>query len=112
MMKSLVAATIALGSASPALAKDTRFWNLTANTITMLQLSPAGRNQWGPDQTVNDPDHGVDHDERLKITGVKSGLYDVRFTDKAGRQCAITDVAVKEGAVFSIDEKNIGVCGH
>jgi hypothetical protein len=25
-------------------AKDTRFWNLTANTITSLQLSPAGKN--------------------------------------------------------------------
>ncbi len=112
MKTSLVAATIACCVSSPALAKDTRFWNLTANTITMLQLSPAGKNQWGPDQTVNDPDHTVDHDERLKITGVKSGLYDVKFTDKAGRDCAVTDVTIKEGAVFAIDEKNLGACGN
>ncbi len=36
------------------LAKDTQFWNLTANTITSLQLSPAGRDAWGPNETDND----------------------------------------------------------
>ena len=49
-------------------AKDTRFWNLTANTITSLQLSPAGKNDWGRKQAGNDRDGTVDHDERLKIT--------------------------------------------
>jgi hypothetical protein len=112
MKKALVAAAIAGCLASPAFAKDTKFWNLTANTITKLEISPAGLNQWGPDQTVNDPDHGVDHDERLKITGVKTGLYDVRFTDKTGRECALTDVVIREGEVFSIAEKNIGICGN
>jgi hypothetical protein len=111
MKASLVAATIAICASSPALAKDTRFWNLTANTITSLQLSPAGKSQWGPDQAFNDPDHAVDHDERLKITGVKSGRYDVKFTDAAGRECAVADVNVEEGAVFSIEEKNIRACG-
>jgi hypothetical protein len=38
-------------------AKDTRFWNLTANTITSLQLSPPGKNEWGRNQTDNDNDH-------------------------------------------------------
>src|ERR1700679_3312018 len=28
-------------------AKETRFWNLTANTITSLQLSPPGKDEWG-----------------------------------------------------------------
>ena len=86
-------------------AKDTQFWNLTANTITALEMSPAGKDAWGADQTANDRDHSVEHDERLKITGVNSGPYDVRFTDKAGRFCVVKDVAVSEGAVFTIDEK-------
>lgn len=112
MRKSLVTAA-ALGCliSPPALAKDTRFWNLTANTITALQLSPAGKADWGADQTVNDPDHTVDHDERLKITNVKSGVFDVKFTDKTGRECVVKDVAIKEGAVFSIDEKKVAGCG-
>ena len=37
-----------------AMAKNTQFWNLTANPITSLRLSPAGANDWGPDQTDND----------------------------------------------------------
>jgi hypothetical protein len=92
-------------------AKDTQFWNLTANTITAFQISPAGKNEWGADQTANDGDHNVDHDERLKITGVKSGVYDVKFRDKTGRSCVVKDVAVREGAIFSIDEKTDKNCG-
>ena len=97
--------------AQPAMAKDTQFWNLTAHTITAFQLSPAGKDDWGSDQTANDNDHSVDHDERLKITGIKSGVYDVKFTDKTGRSCILRDIAVKEGAVFSIDEKKTKACG-
>jgi len=95
---------------SGAFAKDTQFWNLTANTITSLQLSPAGKGDWGADQTANDSDHSVDHDERLKIIGVKSGSYDVKLADKAGRACVVKDVVVKDGAIFSIDEKKLAGC--
>ena len=47
-----------------------RLWNLTTATITGFELSPAGKNDWGPNQTLNDKDKEVDHDERLRITGV------------------------------------------
>ncbi len=93
-----------------AIAKNTQFWNLTANTITSLQLSPSGKNDWGEDQTDNDSDHAVDHDERLKITGVASGAYDVKFVDKGGRSCIVRNIRVKEGVVFSIEEKDLQAC--
>jgi hypothetical protein len=92
-------------------AKDTRFWNLTANTITSLQLSPPGKNEWGRNQADNDRDHTVDHDERLKITDTEAGTYDVRFVDKSGRTCVVPNVEVKTGAVFSIEEKELKGCG-
>ncbi len=63
---------------SGVLAKDTQFWNLTANTITSLELSPAARMSGGANQTDNDRDHTVDHDERLKITDTTAGTYDVK----------------------------------
>jgi hypothetical protein len=91
-------------------AKDTRFWNLTLNTITSLQLSPAGKNQWGPNQTVNDRDRTVDHDERLKITDTAPGAYDVKFVDQSGRTCVVPNVQLKAEAVFSIEEKDLKDC--
>jgi hypothetical protein len=91
-------------------AKDTRFWNLTANTITSLQLSPPGKNEWGRNQADNDRDHTVDHDERLKITDTEAGTYDVRFVDKSGRTCVVPNVEVKTGAIFSIEEKDLKGC--
>ena len=91
-------------------AKGTRFWNLTQNTITQLQMAPAGSDAWGPDQCKNDRDGTVDHDERLRITGITPGRYDVKFTDKAGRRCTVRNVDVQDGAVFSIEEKQLGDC--
>src|ERR1700761_1051960 len=91
-------------------AKDTRFWNLTANTITSLQLSPSGKNEWGRNQADNDRDHTVDHDERLKITDTQAGTYDVKFADKTGRTCVVPNVQIKTGAIFSIEEKELKGC--
>ena len=91
-------------------AKGTRFWNLTDNTITKLELAPAGTDKWGPDQAKNDKDGAVDHDERLKIMNVSTGRYDVRFTDAKSRTCLLKDIAVTDGDVFSIDEKQMAAC--
>jgi V8-like Glu-specific endopeptidase len=93
-------------------AKDTRFWNLTANTITSLQLSPAGKNDWGRNQTDNDRDRTVDHDERLKITDTAAGVYDVKFVDKSGRTCVVPNIEIKTGAVFTIEEKSLKDCAR
>ena len=93
-----------------AAAKDTRFWNLTANTITSLQLSPAGKNEWGRNQTDNDNDRTVDHDERLKITDTVTGVYDVKFVDKSGRTCVVPNVEVKANGIFTIEEKALKNC--
>jgi hypothetical protein len=90
--------------------KGIRFWNLTRNTITQLQLSPAGKNAWGADQCRNDRDGTVDHDERLRITGIDPGRYDVRFADKTGRVCVVRDIQVNDGAVFPIEEKQLTDC--
>ena len=113
-MRAVLLASTALGlvvSSAPAQdRKGIRFWNLTLNTITQLQLSPAGKNTWGVDQCRNDRDGTVDHDERLRIIGIDPGRYDVKLADKAGRTCIVRDLEVKDGAVFSIEEKQLTDC--
>ena len=86
-----------------------RFWNLTLYTLTSLQFSPVGQDKWGPNQCLNDDDKTVDHDERLRITGIIAGRYDARLTDKIGRTCVVKDVEVKDG-VFAIEEKQMTDC--
>jgi hypothetical protein len=98
------------GVAHAAEGGNTRFWNLTGETIAHLTMAPTGTTNWGPDQCRNDPDGSVDFDERLRIIGVQSGNYDVRFTDKTGRSCVVTNVAVKTGAVFSIGKEALTNC--
>ena len=113
-MRSMIYALMVLVlAASAAAAQDrrgTRFWNLTANTIKQFYLSPAGKNEWGPNQCKNDRDGEVDHDERLRITGVEPGRYDVKFSDKIGRTCIVRNVELKDGAIFSIEEKELTDC--
>jgi hypothetical protein len=91
-------------------AKDTRFWNLTAHTITSLQFSPPGKDAWGPNQTDNDRDRTVDHDERLKITDTAAGVYDVKFVDRSGRTCIVPGIEVKTGGIFTIEERDLKGC--
>ena len=86
-----------------------RFWNLTLYALTSLQFSPPGQNAWGKNQCENDDDKTVDHDERLRITGLAPGRYDARLADRTGRICVVRDVEVKDG-VFAIEEKQLTEC--
>jgi len=113
MSRALGVAAVVMLSLSGTLAADrkpTRFWNLTAHTIVTLQMSPAGKDTWGRNQCDNDKDHEVDHDERLRITDIEPGRYDVRFKDKTGRVCTVRNVEVKDGDIFTIEEKDLKEC--
>ncbi|WP_237180115.1 hypothetical protein [Rhodoplanes sp. Z2-YC6860] len=90
--------------------RPTRFWNLTRHTISELSLAPAGSTDFGPNQCKNDKDGTVDPDERLRITGVPPGTYDVRLKDVSGRQCLVRGVKVEAGENFSIEEKELTSC--
>jgi hypothetical protein len=96
--------------AQPAMAKDTRFWNLTSSTVKSLELAPAGTSAFGPNQCANDPDGAVDHDERVKVTGVATGAYDARLKLADGRVCMAKAVRIETGKPFSIEDKDLAGC--
>lgn len=89
--------------------KGIRLWNLTTARMTGFELSPAGKGDWGPNQTLNDRDKTVDHDERLRITGVEPGRYDAKVSYGA-RQCFVRDIEIKTDAVFSVADKDLKDC--
>jgi hypothetical protein len=95
--------------AAPQRRSGMRFWNLTLYTLTSLQFSAPGENAWGQNQCENDDDKTVDHDERLRITGLAAGRYDAKLIDRLGRTCVVKDVDVKDG-VFAIEEKQMTSC--
>jgi hypothetical protein len=106
----LVALLLASAGELPAQGKGIRFWNLTTATISNFQLSPAGKDTWGANQTLNDKDKEVDHDERLRITSVAPGRYDAKVGYRNLRQCFVRDIEIKADAVFSIADKDLRDC--
>jgi hypothetical protein len=90
--------------------KGIRLWNLTTARMTGFELSPAGKSDWGPNQTLNDRDKTVDHDERLRITGVEPGRYDAKVSYADSKQCLVRDIEIKADAVFSIADKDLKDC--
>ena len=105
----IVALLLTLSAAQAAERRGMRFWNLTLYTLTSLQFSAPGQNAWGKNQCENDDDKTVDHNERLRITGLTPGLYDAKLTDKLGRTCVVKGVDVKDG-IFTIEEKQLTNC--
>jgi hypothetical protein len=102
--------TLAGDAAAQTKGKGVRLWNLTTETISGFQLAPAGKTDWGPNQCLNDKDKEVDHDERLRITGVEPGRYDAKVGYPNGRQCVVRDIEIRADAVFSIADKDLKDC--
>ena len=83
MSKTPTLATLALLlCCSTAQAGSLKFLNRTGVTIVNLQFAPPGSGAWGPNQCKNDDEGEVDHNERLTLTGIQAGRYDVKLGDK------------------------------
>jgi hypothetical protein len=107
-----IAAVLLSASLAPALAADnpTRFWNLTSATVTDLRLAPAGTQGFSENLCLQDKDSEVEHDERLKIAGVASGVYDARIGFPNGTVCTAKNLSIEAGDVFSIEDKDLVDC--
>jgi hypothetical protein len=113
-MRRVVFGTVMLAWSSGVQAAEPRlsFWNLTSDTVTNLVMAPAGTDKFGPNQCANDRDGTVDHDERLRLTGIQPGRYDVMLTQKRGRTCTVRGIEVKgEGRyAFSLADEDLKDC--
>ena len=110
MLKTAFSASVlllALNTAALAADKGIRFWNLTSATIAKFYMSPAGTNNFTFNQCENDRDGTVDHDERLKITGITRGKFDIKLAYEDGKVCIAKNITVKDSSVFTLEDKNL-----
>lgn len=109
-MRTMLLLLLFAGSALAA--EPMRFWNLTGETVSSLMLAPAGSDAYGPNQCANDRDGTVDNDERLLLTGVEPGRYDVRLGFKRGRMCTVRGVQLKGTGkyAFSLEAGDLKDC--
>jgi hypothetical protein len=86
-------------------------YNLTATTsFSGVYLAPAGGTRWGPNQALNDDDKVLDFGERLTLTGVAPGIYDVKLVDDTGRTCILHGVDLKTQTSFEIRDAGLTDC--
>ena len=110
MQKLMIACFLSLGLAASALAEDDdkaetkskmKFWNLTGEDLTELYLAPEGSDKFGENQTKNDDNNVAEADERLPLTNVKTGVYNVKIKDKNGRTCLVKGVELRDTGPYS-----------
>jgi hypothetical protein len=86
-------------------------YNSTTGTdLTGLALAPAGTQDWGPNQVLNEPDKVLEHSERLLLKGIKRGRYDARLTDAKGRTCLKRGIDLSHDLSFEIRDGDLADC--
>ncbi|HTW27118.1 MAG TPA: hypothetical protein VME92_08330 [Acetobacteraceae bacterium] len=104
---------LALAGGTGAVAAARKFFaynETTATDFTGVYMAPAGTTRWGPNQALNDPDKSLDMTERLVITGIRPGHYDVRLVDRKGRACVMKGVDLTHERSFEIRDQDLTGC--
>jgi hypothetical protein len=99
--------------AQPASAAAKRFfvYNMTTRTDFIgVYLAPEGTTNWGSNQALNDPDKSLDTTERLVLTGLAGGHYDVKLVAKDGRTCFVKNVDLTKKNSFLIKDGQLTGC--
>ncbi len=113
MRRVLQVACMLVAASCGAAAAGERFfvYNLTTSTeFTGVFLAPAGTQSWGSNQALNDKDHSLDVTERLSITGIEHGQFDVKLQTEKGRTCVKSNVDLTKETSFDIRDTDIAGC--
>jgi len=110
MILLLLASCVSAGSG--AAAADRFFvYNLTTSTeFTGLFLAPAGTENWGANQALNDKDKSLETSERLPLTGISRGVFDVKLQDRKDHTCVKRGVDLRRDTSFEIRDADLVDC--
>lgn len=86
-------------------------YNSTTKTdFTGVYLAPAGTQNWGPNQALNDKDKSLDAGERLTLSGLKPGTFSVKLVDRSGRTCILDRVDLTKEKSFEVRDEQLTNC--
>jgi hypothetical protein len=84
--------------------------NTTRTDFTGVFIAPAGTENWGPNQALNDRDKVLDAGERLTLTGLSPGTFSVKLVDRASRTCILRGVDLTKEKSFEIRDQQLSSC--
>ena len=90
-----------------ALANKMVFENQSSWDITHIYFSPSKSKNWGEDQLGSDI---LSKGDRLTISGVSKGKWDVRVVDEDGDECIIGDVSITSNDKWVIEDDDLLAC--
>jgi hypothetical protein len=111
--RSLVYLLLFSVAAQPTLAAAKKFfaYNMTTRTdFAGVYMAPEGTTNWSSNQALNDPDKSLDTTERLLLTGLAPGRYDVKLVAKDGRTCFVKNVDLTKKNSFLIKDEQLTGC--
>jgi len=82
----------------------------TATRFTELYLAASGTGRWGANQVLSDKDRVLDPGERLALSDIAQGVYDVRFVDANRRACIKRGVDLTRDTTFDIRDADLAKC--
>jgi hypothetical protein len=109
-LASLVALAVAASLSAKAGTSYFAYNDTAVTTFTGVYLAPTGTTQWGTNQALNDDDKELDFGERLTLTGLDPGLYDVKLVDQKGRTCIMRRVDMTKETSFEIRDTSLTDC--
>jgi hypothetical protein len=105
-----VLAACCCSAAAPAADRFYVYNMTTATDFKAIYLAPAGTQRWGRNQTLNDKDHNLEASERLSVTDVGHGRFDVKLQDSKGRTCIKRGVDLTKETTFDIRDADLSGC--
>lgn len=84
----------------------------TATDFTDVFLAPAGTDRWGPNQALNDKDHTWESGERLSMTDMSRGQFDLKVVDRAGVECIIRGIDLTRDTTFDLRDGDLANCNR
>jgi hypothetical protein len=100
-----------LGLSAAAAADRFFLYDMTTSTsFTGVYLARPGSEAWSANQALNDKDHAVDPSERLVLSNLGRGVYDVKLVDRKGRVCIKHGVDLTKETSFEVRDSDLLDC--